>query len=70
MSLYLKYTRGLDPQGAGLILVARTFFQAAFSPVAGRLSDRLQPRWMASSGMAVCALGLFALIFLGERTPY
>ncbi len=69
-SLYLQYTRGLDPQTAGFILVTGTFFQTAFSPVAGRLSDRVQPRWVASFGMGVCALGLFAFIFLGEETPY
>jgi len=70
MSLYLQYTRGLDPQTAGFILVAGTFVQTAFSPVAGRLSDRVQARWVASAGMAVCALGLLAFVFLGEETPY
>lgn len=70
MSLYLQYTRGLDPQTAGFILVTGTFVQTAFSPVAGRLSDRVQARWVASAGMAVCTLGLLAFVFLGEETPY
>ncbi len=50
--------------------VAGTFFQTAFSPVAGRLSDHVEARWVASSGMALCTLGLLAFVFLGQETPY
>jgi EmrB/QacA subfamily drug resistance transporter len=70
MSLYLQYNRGLDPQAAGLVLVTGTIVQTAFSPVSGRLSDRVQARYVASAGMAVCVLGLLALVFLTETTPY
>jgi len=70
MSLYLQYNRGLDPQAAGLILVTGTVVQTAFSPVSGRLSDRVQARYVASAGMAVCVLGLLALVFLTATTPY
>jgi len=34
------------------------------SPLAGRLSNRKEPRLIASSGMAITALGLFLLTFL------
>lgn len=70
MSLYLQYIRGLDAQTAGLVLVAGMFFQTVFSPVAGRVADRVQARWVASAGMAACTLGLFALVFLGDETSY
>jgi EmrB/QacA subfamily drug resistance transporter len=70
MSLYLQYTRGLDPQTAGFVLVAGTFVQAAFSPVAGRLADRVQARLVASAGMALCVVGLLAFVFVGKETPY
>ncbi len=70
MSLYLQYNRGLDPQTAGLVLVTGTFVQAGLSPLAGRLADRFQARYVASAGMAVCVLGLFALSFLSTTTPY
>ncbi|MFH0915065.1 MAG: MFS transporter [bacterium] len=70
MSLYLQYTRGLNPQTAGFVLVTGTFVQAVFSPVAGRLADRVQAHLVASAGMALCVLGLLALVFLGETTPY
>jgi MFS family permease len=70
MSLYLEKNRGLDPQTAGLLLVAGAFMQTALSPVAGRLCDRLEARYVATSGMVFCFVGLLLLVFLGESTPY
>ncbi len=70
MSLYLQYNRGLDAQTAGFVLVAGTFVQAAISPLAGRLADRVEARIVASIGMALGVVGLLALVFLGEGTPY
>lgn len=70
MSLYLQFIRGLDPQTAGLLLVTGVVFQAAISPWAGRLSDRVEPRWVASGGMALCTIGLLTFSFLTSGTPY
>ena len=70
MSLYLQYTRGLNPQTAGFVLVAGAFVQAAFSPVAGRVADRIEARLVASAGMGLCVLGLLGLVFVGEDTAY
>jgi len=70
LSLYLQYIKGLSPQSAGLVLVAQPIMQAIFSPMAGRLSDRIESRIVASSGMALTALGLGLLIFLGPATPF
>jgi EmrB/QacA subfamily drug resistance transporter len=69
LSLYLQYNRGLSPESAGLILVSQPILQAAFSPLAGRLSDRVQPRVLASIGMTMTTLGLGFLAFLGPETP-
>lgn len=69
LSLYLQYVRGFDPQTAGLILVAQPVMQAIFSPAAGRLSDRIEPRIVASTGMGMCVIGLGALTFLSASTP-
>lgn len=68
LSLYLQYLKGLTPQQAGLILIAQPAVMALFSPLAGRLSDRIEPRILASGGMAVSAAGLFALSFLSAST--
>jgi EmrB/QacA subfamily drug resistance transporter len=69
LSLYLQYIRGLTPQQAGLILIFQPVVQFLFSPAAGRLSDRVEPRILASLGMMMTATGLFLLVFLSPATP-
>lgn len=69
LSLYLQKVKGLAPNQAGLILVAQPAMMALFSPLTGRLSDRVQPRYLASAGMAICASGLLFFSFLQEETP-
>jgi len=68
MSLYLQYVKGFPPQTAGFILLFQPVIMAALSPFAGRLSDRIEPRWIASCGMGLTALGLLRLVFLGPET--
>jgi EmrB/QacA subfamily drug resistance transporter len=68
LSLYLQNVRGLGAQAAGLLLVAQPLVQAAVSPFAGRLSDRVAPRTLASAGMAVIVVGLAFLAFLDAGT--
>jgi EmrB/QacA subfamily drug resistance transporter len=69
LSLYLQRVRGLAPQDAGLVLIAQPVVQALVSPLAGKLSDRSEPRTVASLGMAITFLGLTLLVFLDEATP-
>jgi MFS family permease len=69
LSLYLQHLKGLSARDAGLILLAQPVVMAIGSPVAGWLSDRVQPRLVASFGMAVTAGGLSALCFLSGTTP-
>ncbi len=64
MSLYLQYIKGMSPQGAGMLLVAQPVCMALLSPVAGRISDRIEPRMIASGGMALTAVGLILLTLL------
>ena len=70
MSLYLQYIKGLPPQKAGLVLVAQPIVMAVTSPFAGRLSDRTEPRLMASLGMALSAAGLVLFSLLGADTSF
>jgi EmrB/QacA subfamily drug resistance transporter len=70
LSLYLQYIKGLNPQGAGLILVSQPIVMAIVAPLAGRLSDRFEPRLIASFGMALVTSGLFSFIFLNGNTNF
>jgi len=68
VSLYLQYIKGFTPERAGLILVSQPIVMTALSPVAGRLSDRLEPQVVASIGMALTTVGLLALVFLSQNS--
>ncbi len=64
LSLYLQHVKGLAPQQAGGLLLVQPVLQALFSPLAGRLSDRVEPRYVASTGMAFTSAGLLCLTVL------
>jgi EmrB/QacA subfamily drug resistance transporter len=68
LSLYLQYVKGFGPQLAGIVLLAQPAVQALFSPAAGRLSDRVEPRIIATAGMGVTVVGLLLLALLGQGT--
>ena len=66
LSLYLQYIKGFTPETAGLILIAQPVMMAMFSPLAGILSDRIEPLIVASVGMGLTTVGLFMLIFVSN----
>lgn len=68
LSLYLQKVQKFTPRDAGIILIAQPVMMALFSPVAGRLSDRIQPRYLTTLGMTMCTLGLASFAFLTETT--
>ena len=68
LSLYLQYVKGLPPQKAGLVLIAQPVVMAVFSPLAGRVSDRVEPRYVASLGMAISSAGLLLFGLVGAGT--
>ncbi|MBN1212855.1 MAG: MFS transporter [candidate division Zixibacteria bacterium] len=68
LSLYLQKLKGLSPQEAGLVLIAQPVVQAIFSPIAGRLSDKIEPRTVASLGMGMTFIGLVLLVFVDGAT--
>jgi EmrB/QacA subfamily drug resistance transporter len=69
LSLYLQYVKKLTPENAGLILIAQPVMQALCSPFSGKLSDRIEPRIVASIGMALTGVGIGLFTLLNEQTP-
>jgi MFS family permease len=69
LSLYLQYVKGFSPQAAGLVLVVQPALMTAVSPFAGRLSDHVESRVVASLGMGITAAGLSLLCALRSATP-
>jgi len=68
ISLYLQYVRGFSPREAGFILVSQPIIMAIFSPFTGRISDKIEPRIVASIGMAITAVALVLFTFITEKT--
>lgn len=69
VSLYLQYLKGFSPAQAGMVLMSQPALMALLSPLCGRLAERVQPRLLASAGMALTGTGLAALAFVGPGTP-
>lgn len=68
LSLYLQYIKGFSPQETGFIMVAQPIVMATFSPLAGRLSDKFEPQYIASLGMGLTAIGLLMFVFIDVQT--
>ncbi len=69
LSLYLQHIKMMTPSETGMVLLVSPLLQALFSPLAGRLSDRYEPRYISSVGMMLTVLGLSGMIFISEETP-
>lgn len=68
LSLFLQYLKGMPPRAAGSLLVLQPIVMALCSPLAGRMADRIEPRYLASAGMALTALGLAGFALLSPHT--
>ena len=69
LSLFLQTIKSFNPQHTGLILLSQPVIMAVLSPYAGRLSDKIEPRIVASFGMGCTALALLIFCFLNESSP-
>ncbi len=68
LSLYLQYIRGYTAEKAGLVLIASSVLMAIFTPISGRISDRVEPRLVATLGMALNCAAVVMMIFLTDIT--
>lgn len=69
LSLYLQLVRGLDASTAGVILLLQPLTMAILSPIAGALSDKYEPRLVASFGMTLTTAGIACFSLLDADTP-
>lgn len=69
LSIHLQVVMGLNPMVSGIIMVGQPLCQAAVSPYAGRLSDRVSPFKVATVGMAICAASLLGFCFISASSP-
>lgn len=69
LSLYLQYIQKLSASDAGKIMVVQAVLMVFVAPIAGRLSDRVQPTLVAAIGCVFIGIGFIVFQFLGETTP-
>ncbi len=67
-SMHLQMVMGLDARIAGWVMLSQPLLMALFSPFAGRLSDKVEPRIVASVGMMLTTVGLFLFAYVTEQT--
>ena len=67
--MYLQGPRGLSPWNAALLLIPGYVLGGMIAPFAGRLSDRLGARVVASAGLLVQALGIATYSTLALGSP-
>lgn len=68
MSLYMQYVKGMNAQGAGEVLMIQPVVMALFSPVAGKISDRVDPGIVATLGLIFLTIGLSVFITLDANS--
>ena len=68
VSLYLQYLKGYSASTTGLIMMTQALVMAIFSPIAGKLSDRIEPRILSSFGIALTIIGLLLLASMNANS--
>jgi EmrB/QacA subfamily drug resistance transporter len=64
--VFLQVAQGLGAFKAGFVLLPQALIMAITMPLAGRIYDRIGPRWPALVGLAICTWGTF---LLHDMTP-
>jgi EmrB/QacA subfamily drug resistance transporter len=67
--MFLQGPRGLSPWSASLLLIPGYILGGLVAPVAGRLSDKMGARVVASAGLALQGVGILIYSTLGLGSP-
>ncbi len=70
LALYMQNIRGYSPLEAGVRFLPTTLVIIVAGPIAGRLSDRIGPRPLMTSGLLIVAGSLFWQGHLAVDTPF
>lgn len=67
---FVQQVQGYSPTAAGVMMIPAGLVMVAGFPVAGWLTDRMDPRWMVTFGVLCFAVSGFLLAGVTALTPY
>src|SRR6516162_5965861 len=70
VSLYIQDILGYSATEAGAMFLPMTVLIIVIAPIAGRLSDRIGPRWLMAGGMAIVGVSLLLYQRAGVGSDY
>jgi EmrB/QacA subfamily drug resistance transporter len=70
LALYMQDILGYSPLEAGVRFLPSTLMIVAVAPVAGRLADRIGPRWLIVAGLLILTLSLYTFTGIAVDSSY
>jgi EmrB/QacA subfamily drug resistance transporter len=70
LALYMQNILGYSPLEAGVRFLPSTLMIVVIAPIAGRLTDRIGPRWLITVGLSLVALALVRFTQIDSGTTY
>lgn len=70
LPLFLQTLQGITPTDSGLLMLPAGLAMATFFPIAGSLSDRIQPRYVILTGLVLFGLSSWLLRDVDVHTSY
>ncbi|HJJ89217.1 MAG TPA: MFS transporter [Methanocorpusculum sp.] len=67
VSMYLQIIGDLTPLEAGIVMSSMPLVQMLFSPIAGKLSDTIDGRFLMTVGLVVTGIGMIMFEFIGTE---
>ncbi|RKX18675.1 MAG: hypothetical protein DRP51_08745, partial [Candidatus Zixiibacteriota bacterium] len=68
MPFFLEHVKLFKPQEVGLLLMVIPICGFLISPLAGYMSDKIQPRFISTFGISLMICGIYLLRFLNAET--
>ena len=68
LNYHLQYVKGYDSQLSGIILIVAPVFQVILAPLAGGLSDKINPQILSAIGMGLGTVSLILFSLLDSDT--
>jgi EmrB/QacA subfamily drug resistance transporter len=70
LALYMQNILGYSPLAAGVRFLPATLMIVLIAPIAGRLTDRIGPRWLIATGLLLVSGALYWLTTINVGTTY